>query len=293
MPRGDTYVHVHRGISDVQRRWSKESRPPVLLLKDEHRDLLAKYKAKIGMAENDWHVCLHVRSQGFHSERRGGSEDIRNAPIEDYYPLIRDVIAAGGWVVRMGDSSMPALDMSKCGGDRRVVDFALSSDKSAALDVALGASCRLFVGHSSGFHTIPHAFGRPCCMVNIPLTAGFPWHPDDVFVPKKYVSTRTGMVLSLAEILSSSQILNADNKFQLAGVGVILQENEPDELTEAARESLGGARNLRDGSPVVAEFDRLNQIYGAEISGNLSRYYAAKHAAVLVPAGDAPGNSRP
>jgi hypothetical protein len=49
MPRGDNYVHVHRGISAVQRQWSKESRSPLLLLRDEHRDLLVKYKAKIGM----------------------------------------------------------------------------------------------------------------------------------------------------------------------------------------------------------------------------------------------------
>jgi len=285
MPRGDTYVHVHRGISAVQRQWSKESRSPLLLLRDEHRDLLVKYKAKIGMAEKDWYICLHVRSHGFHSERRGGSEDIRNAPIEDYYSLIRDVVAAGGWVVRMGDSSMPALDMSKCGGDHRVIDFALSFDKSAALDVALGASCRLFVGHSSGFHTIPHAFGRPCCMVNIPLTAGFPWHPDDIFVPKKYVSVSSGAALSLAQLMSSTNILNADNIFQLAQAELVLLPNEPDELVEAMREALAAQTNLKNPSvadEVIKEFDRLNQTYHAEISGTLSSYYAAKHANTLL-----------
>jgi putative glycosyltransferase (TIGR04372 family) len=237
------------------------------------------------MAENDWYICLHVRSQGFHSERRGGSEDIRNASIEDYYPLIREVAAAGGWVMRMGDSSMPALDMSKCGGHRRVVDFARSSDKSAALDVALGASCRLFVGHSSGFHTIPHAFGRPCCMVNVPLTAGFPWHPNDIFVPKKYVSVSTRASLSLAELMSSPNILNADNKFQLEQAGLILLPNESDELVEVMREALAPQTILKKPSvadEVIKEFDRLNRTYRAEISGTLSRYYAAKHVNTLL-----------
>ena len=281
MPRGDAHVHVHREIAAAQRQWSNENRKPLLRLRAEHHDLLVKYKTKVGMTEKDWYICLHVRSQGFHSERHGGSEDIRNANIEDYYFLIREVVAAGGWLVRMGDSSMPPLDMSKCGAGRHVIDYARSQDKNAALDVALGASCRLFVGHSSGFHGIPHAFGRPCCMVNIPLTAGFPYHAEDLFVPKKYVVAESGLALSLAEILSSPQVLNADNKFQLAQAGLVLLPNEPDELVEVMREGLAPQPILKTpgiADEVIKEFDRLNQTYHAEISGTLSRYYAAKHA---------------
>ena len=30
-------------------------------------------------------------------------------------------------------------------------------------------------------------------MVNIPLTAGFPYHAEDLFVPKKYVVAESGL----------------------------------------------------------------------------------------------------
>ena len=64
------------------------------------------------------------------------------------------------WTKEARDEFMPPLDLSKCGGGSHVIDYARSQDKDAALDVALGASCRLFVGHSSGFH-------------------GRGWHPAD------------------------------------------------------------------------------------------------------------------
>ena len=85
--------------------------------------------------------------------------------------------------------------------------------------------------------------------------------------------------------MSSPNILNADNIFQLAQAELVLQPNEPDELVEAMREALAAQTNLKNPSvadEVIKEFDRLNQTYHAEISGNLSRYYAAKHANTLL-----------
>ena len=285
MPREGSYVHIHRGISSIQQQWSSERRQPLLALRQRHAELLGKYKSKLGMAETDWYICLHVRSQGFNSERAGGSEDFRNAPIEDYYPMIRALVAAGGWIIRMGDPSMPPLDLSHCAGSRQVVDYALSADRSAELDVALTASCRLFVGHSSGLHTIPHAFGCPCCLVNIPLNAGFPWHSEDLFIPKRYFATSTRSALSLENIFSSDEIINADNQFLLSRAGVRLRSNEPDDLLETVREALWPNLTPREqvADAVIAAFGRLNQKHSAEISGRLGRFYAAKYAGTLCP----------
>ena len=286
MPRKNGVAHVHSVIAGLQRQWSVEQRAPLLRLRVEHAELLATQKKKWGMSENDWFICLHVRSSGFHGQMQGGAEDFRNAPIETYYPLIRSIVAAGGWVVRMGDSSMPPLEMTQCGNSGQLIDYALSASKTSEMDIALCASCRLFVGQSSGLHTVPHAFGRPCCLVNIPFNVGFPWHVEDVFIPKLYFSMRKNRILTLEEILSSD-IVQADNQFLLSAHEVTLLPNSADDITETVTEAL-----RPDGYSVEREeialstlekFSKLNEKYKTEISGQLGRYFAMKHAQQLIP----------
>lgn len=103
MPRGDGVAHVHSVIAGLQRQWSAERRAPLLRLRAEHAEQLATQKQKWGMSEEDWFICLHIRSSGFHGQIQGGAEDFRNAPLESYYPLIRSIVKSGGWVVRMGN----------------------------------------------------------------------------------------------------------------------------------------------------------------------------------------------
>ncbi len=144
MPRGDGVAHVHSVIAGLQRQWSAERRAPLLRLRAEHAEQLATQKQKWGMSEEDWFICLHIRSSGFHGQIQGGAEDFRNAPLESYYPLIRSIVKSGGWVVRMGDSSMPPLELGACGNNPQVIDYAHSPSKTPEMDVALCASCRLF-----------------------------------------------------------------------------------------------------------------------------------------------------
>ena len=227
------HVHVHTAISLAQREWSRKRRGPLLHLQPVHMDLL-KAQTKIwGMERTSEFICLHIRSGGFYKERSGGSETFRNADIESYYPLIKTLIASGFWVIRMGDPSAPRLNIS----DQRLIDYAHSTARSPELDVALGASCRLFVGQSSGPHTIPHAFGRPCCLVNLPVNKGFPWHAEDTFIYKRYYSKRLGRLLTVEEILSSD-IAEADNQYLLTKYGVELIPNSPDEIIQTVLTAL-------------------------------------------------------
>src|SRR3546814_13992305 len=100
----------------------------------------------------------------------------------------------------MGDPSMPPIDLTQCGPfSDRVIDYAHADERSEELDVALCASCRLFVSGPSGLHTVAHAFGRPVCPVNFPIYAGFPWHPGEVFIPQRYFSRSLGRVESMEE----------------------------------------------------------------------------------------------
>ena len=286
MPHGNGVGHVHSVAAGLQRQWSAERRAPLLRLRAEHAELLAAQKRKWGMSENDWFICLHIRSSGFHRQKQGGAEDFRSAPVETYYPLIKSIVAAGGWVVRMGDSSMPPLEITECGNSRQVIDYALSSSKTHEMDVALCASCRLFVGQSSGLHSVPHAFGRPCCLLNIPINAGFPWHVEDLFIPKLYFSKRKNRILTLEEIFSSD-IVEADNQFLLSAHEITLLPNSADDMVATVTEALqpGTYSTEREdiARSILEKFDNLNTKYGTKISGQMGRYFAMKHAQHLNP----------
>lgn len=288
LPRGkNTLTHVHRGIARIQRQWEKDQRESLLRLNLVHSEMLDRQKAAWGMADKDWFVCLHVRSAGFYDEQDHAAQHFRNTHIDDYYPMIKWILDNGGWVVRMGDASAPPLDQDAFGKNAdRVIDYAHSPEKSPALDVALCASCRLFVSSPSGLHTVAHAFGRPACYVNYPVYAGFPWHPGEIFIPQRYFSHRLKRVLTLSEILSST-LVHADHHFMLKRAGIELIHNSATDILETVREALNPDEytisNARAGTLVRQEFDRLNSEHEVDISGQLGLHFCAEYADELCP----------
>ena len=285
MPQDGKTIFVHQAMAAIQRAWQTAGRPPLLQLSAAHADQLSRTRRKWGMRDGDRYVCLHVRSAGFYGESREHAQRFRNTSVNDYYPLVRMLADMGFWVIRMGDSTMQPLDLAECGASGRVIDYALSNDKAAELDVALCAQCELFVSSPSGLHTVAHAFGRPVCEVNYPIYAGFPWHPDDIFVPQFYYSRLKDRVLTLREILGSD-IIHLDHHFLLERAGITLLSLEPDDIVEAVREALSPSTyHVSDAglaARVYREFDELNQQFKLGISGRLGRYYSAKYAAKLL-----------
>jgi putative glycosyltransferase (TIGR04372 family) len=290
-PKDGGIVFVHVGMADIHRQWKRAGRPPLLLLNKAHAERLMAARAKWGMKENDRFVCLHVRSEGFYGEAREHAQRFRNTAVEDYYPMIRTVTDMGYWVIRMGDPSMPPLDLAQCGTPVRVVDYALSPERSAALDVALCAECTLFVSSPSGLHTVAHSFGRPVCEVNYPIYSGFPWHPGDIFIPQLYFSEKENRTLGLGDILGTD-IVSRDHHFLLEQVGITLIPNDPDEITETVLEALSPSTYTVDAperaEAVRVEFDSLNSRHDRGISGQLGKYFSMKYAPQLLSGGGNP-----
>jgi putative glycosyltransferase (TIGR04372 family) len=288
LPQPDgALVHVHRGIARTQKSWHEQDRESLLRLNFLHAEILSRQTAEWGMKPDDWFVCLHVRSAGFYTEQEGTAQHFRNTSIDDYYPMIKFIVETGGWVIRMGEASAPPLDLETIGTGRdRVIDYAHSPQRSAELDVALCASCRLFISSPSGLHTVAHAFGRPVCYVNFPIYAGFPWHPGEIFIPQRYYSRSLERVLTLSEILSS-HLVYADHHFLLQRAGVDLLHNTPAEIAETVREALDpeeyGTANVRQARQVREEFDRLNAEHELDISGQLGLYFSSVHGRELCP----------
>ncbi len=280
-------VHTHKVQAQIQRAWAHEGRPPLLTLNETHNDYLTTWKTANGIGADEDYILLHVRSAEFYAAQEGTSQAFRNSPMIDYIEMIRAVMARDIWVIRMGDAGMPSLEPEMLGPDRnRFIDYANSEDKSEAMDIALCATCRLFVSSPSGLHTVAHAFGRPVCYVNFPFYAGFPWHPGEIIAPLRYRSRAAGRVLNLDEILSSN-LVHADQQFLLERSGIDVIGNSPDDITETVLEALAPEASAGQASEkaetVIHLFDGLVSKYELDMSGRLSTYYAEKYFDELMP----------
>lgn len=232
---------------EVQGRWEAEGRPPLLSLRDSHRERGRACLERLGVPADGWFVTLHVREDRADSRFTG-----RNAQLSDYRGAIDAVVERGGWVVRMGDRRMtelPPIDGA--------IDYAFSDMKSDWMDVFLWAEGRFLIASDSGPLGVPQTFGRPVLMTNRPLAHGY-WYAGDIFLPRLYWSERAGRLLTFREALRSHVSLTLLDE-ELAHHRVRLRANTPDELAEATVEML----DQLDGRPGDPEGVSLQRRYEA------------------------------
>jgi len=218
--------------AQTHRLWHAQDRKPLLRLAP---DVVARGRdalASVGVPRNAWFVSLHVRSPGYHSHHRD-LHYVLNSDIADYWPAIREITNRGGWVIRMGDPSMPALPELP-----NVFDYCRSEIRCDWLDVFLSASCRFFIGTPSGVCYAPQAYGVPCVLANWWPPTQRPWHPGDIFVPKRHRRIGTGQFLSLEESLREpfGYCNSLDHLRKIHGVTV--QDCAPDDIRGAVIEMM-------------------------------------------------------
>lgn len=197
--RADGQVQWHMEFAAaVEREWQAQRRPPLLRRRDEDRDFGAAKLRELGVPDSAWFVCIHVREPGFWQRWDRHHASIRNAHIDSYFPAMQAIVGRGGWVIRMGDTSMRRLPPLP-----GVIDYAHSPHKSARMDVFLWASCRFFVGVNSGPSLLPPTFGVPCLLTNFtPISIPFP-SPADLMLPKLFRHESSGRLLSLDEMYAT------------------------------------------------------------------------------------------
>lgn len=171
--------------------------PPLLAVSDEDRERGWQCLRKLGLKEGDWFVALHCRQDGFTGKAECGP---RNADINSYSKAIDAIIRRGGWVVRLGDKNMPALQKKD-----RLVDYAHTDFKSEWMDIFLCAECRFFLASHSGVYNIANIFGKPAAVTNWAHWAGIlSYGPGDITIPKLAWSDRENRFWNFKEILSRS-----------------------------------------------------------------------------------------
>ena len=117
------------------------------------------------------------------------------------------VVDRGGWIVRLGDSTMQTLPQLT-----NVVDYPMTEYKSNLMDVFLIMECRFFLGELSGPWDVANLFCRPTLMPNLTdFYMGYPWRKGSIGIVKKVYSKSGKRFLSINEILDFS----LDNPGQL------------------------------------------------------------------------------
>jgi putative glycosyltransferase (TIGR04372 family) len=234
---------------------------------------LAVLKRKWRMSPNDWHVCLHMRDGGARGEKDGFGESIRNTTVESYLDAIRYVTEQGGWIIRMGAPTVPALPRME-----RVIDYARQSDRSPEMDIHLMRTARMFIGTTSGFAYVASSFGIPTAMVNALSSVGLIWSKDTRFAPK-LVRTKEGRLLTQSEVTSEKWRWAFPTHESLADAGLTVEENSADEILETVREALAltFAGSPAPASPWLEAWHRSVTIAGFYGSAVPSAYFLEKY----------------
>src|SRR5947209_10997494 len=149
-----SYASVMSGASPcyaIEAAWGE--RPPLLELNADHAARGEAALRQMGVPEGAWFVCVHARGAGYSP----GDEHIqsyRNASITGYIPAMQEIVAGGGWCIRMGDPTMEPLPPMQ-----NTIDYALSDFKSDWMDVFLCARARFFLGNNSGIYLVSSILG--------------------------------------------------------------------------------------------------------------------------------------
>ncbi len=278
-------------VAAVETEWTRRGLAPLLSLPEAARAAGRDALAALGLTGADWFVCLHVRDNGFRRERETcgdnrGLDNTNNADIATYEAAIDAILEAGGWVIRMGDPAMVPLPFTRA----RVIDYARSDLKSAAMDVFLCAECRFFLGTSSGLCLLPGTFGVPTVHTNWTPPYARPWGGRDLFLPKLTRRRSDGALLPFLQAWAKP-IGRAFRPELFASHGLEVADNGADEILAATREMMARLEGRDPGdSPAEAgwrqRYDSLIGLAGIPQGGygtnaRIARAFLAKYQHLL------------
>ncbi len=225
------YVSVfdkHAGFIKIQNEYF--GRPSLISLNKIDYNCGWELLQKLGINKSDWFICIHCREEGYIS---GEGSKYRNADIDNYIFTIKTIVEMGGWVIRMGDSTMKKIPSME-----HVIDYAHLDIKSDWMDIFLCASCKLFLGGASGLRELSEVFNIPVVVVNAsPISVVLSSRPNDICIPKLVWSIKENRYLSFKEVFNSP-ISNFFYDYFYYKAGVKLIDNSPDDIKEATIERL-------------------------------------------------------
>jgi putative glycosyltransferase (TIGR04372 family) len=225
------HTYYWQVYAEISRAWEQAGGEALLELSEKEVQRGKQALAGMGLPRGAWYVCLHVRSVGYKATHEALQAAL-NADIRTYDLAMDAIVERGGWVVRMGDRSMPKLPRR-----RGVVDYAHSAQKTDWMDVFLWGTCRFYVGTSSGPAYVPNLFGVPSVFTNWFPTGTRPLNSADLYIPKLHWYQSDGDFAPFLESLAPPLGYIHINQ-TLKRLGVTIQENTREELRDVVVEML-------------------------------------------------------
>jgi len=278
LPDGRT---MHRMLAHrvIQEMWEKENRPALLSVKPEHKEKGYAFLKEQGMPEDAWFVSMHVREAGFFDEDVPWNNNrFRNARIETYYPAMEEITRRGGWIVRIGDSSMTPLPPME-----NVIDYACAEEREKWTDMFFIGESRFFFGMASGPSALPPNFGVPSLGTNWFPLGWWPFCTGDMYVPKLLRNKESGQVMTTTETLKPP-FFGAIEPLFFERYGVEVIDNTPEELSEAVVEMmdrLDGVEPTKEEAALHATYAQAADPYNVGLLSDISSGMLQRHSELL------------
>ena len=218
---------VHNLLADTQ--------PHLAFTESEEAQGRAGLRA-LGVPENASFVCIVGRDSVYRKvitpHLEAAYHDFRDVDIRDFLPAAEALAERGYFVLRMGAAVKEKLQSE----NPRVIDYAMSGQRSEFLDMYLGAKCTFCISVGTGFDAVPIVFRRPVAYVSmVPVGYLFTFLKQSIFLCKKHWLEAEDRWLSLSEIFSLGVGLCLSSECY-SSRGVKLVDNTPEEIRSVAME---------------------------------------------------------
>jgi putative glycosyltransferase (TIGR04372 family) len=172
--------------------------PPQISFTEDEIERGRALLTKIGLGQDDWYACIFARDHKYYKAFSPNTDvtfsDHRNADIDTYALAIREILKAGGWVIRMGSCVEKPLAFRH----PRVIDYATNWRDDFA-DVFITAHARFYVGTTSGASDLSVLFDVPFVGVNYVPVGCAPIGKASIYIPKRIIHAADGRQVSMRE----------------------------------------------------------------------------------------------
>lgn len=213
---------------------------PTLTFTEEEKERGRAGLKEMGIAENDWFVCVFARDQEYlqtlYPDLNLDYHEYRNADINTFRKAIDYIVGLGGYVVRMGSKVAQALDYDH----PKVIDYA-TRYRTDFMDIYLGAHCRFWLGTPSGIGEVACIFDVPQYSVNVAPPGIPPFKKNCFYIPKKLKDRDTGEYLPFGKFYSNFKLWDQPgimNGVQQYEMGYAYEDNSEDEILDLAVEAV-------------------------------------------------------
>lgn len=200
----------------------------------------AMLQARYGIEPNDWFIGFHARDPAYlnaiEPDRDWSYHNYRDSHISALRQTVDDVVAQGGWAIRIGTNVGQPLGTE---WGRQALDYA-NDDNDPFLDLYIIERARyVIVGGGSGVGHLAQALGTPVLWSNFIPLIPWPWCEKDLLLPKLMARENAGnAVLTFSEMhglgMFSEDAFSETGFYQREGLAII--DNTAEDILCAARE---------------------------------------------------------